>query len=76
MSRDESFRRVAKGIGYVPQGRMIFPTLSVEENLQTGLELVTAAQALREAEIQLALRDFELVRARVLAVLVLASCPW
>ncbi len=38
MSRDESFRRVAKGIAYVPQGRMIFPTLTVEENIQTGLE--------------------------------------
>jgi outer membrane protein, multidrug efflux system len=46
------------------------------EGRGTSLELVTAAQALREAEIQLALRDFELVRARVLAVLVLASCPW
>jgi urea transport system ATP-binding protein len=38
VTKDESFRRVAKGIAYVPQGRMIFPTLSVEENIQTGLE--------------------------------------
>jgi urea transport system ATP-binding protein len=38
LSKDESFRRVAKGIGYVPQGRMIFPALTVEENLATGLE--------------------------------------
>lgn len=38
VSRDESYQRVAKGIAYVPQGRMIFPTLSVEENIQTGLE--------------------------------------
>jgi len=38
VSRDESFRRVAKGIAYVPQGRMIFPTLSVEENILTGME--------------------------------------
>ncbi|MEJ2800989.1 urea ABC transporter ATP-binding subunit UrtE [Comamonadaceae bacterium PP-2] len=38
VSHDESFRRVAKGIAYVPQGRMIFPTLTVEENIQTGLE--------------------------------------
>jgi urea transport system ATP-binding protein len=38
ISTDESFRRVAKGIAYVPQGRMIFPTLTVEENIQTGLE--------------------------------------
>jgi urea transport system ATP-binding protein len=38
ISKEESFRRVAKGVGYVPQGRMIFPTLTVEENLRTGLE--------------------------------------
>lgn len=38
VSRDESYLRVAKGIAYVPQGRMIFPTLSVEENIETGLE--------------------------------------
>ena len=38
VSKEESFRRVAKGIAYVPQGRMIFPTLTVEENIQTGLE--------------------------------------
>jgi len=38
VSHDESYRRVAKGIAYVPQGRMIFPTLTVEENIQTGLE--------------------------------------
>jgi urea transport system ATP-binding protein len=30
-------RRAQLGIGYVPQGRQIFPLLSVEENLQIGL---------------------------------------
>ena len=34
----KSHQRVAKGLAYVPQGRMIFPTLTVEENIQTGLE--------------------------------------
>jgi len=29
-------RRAARGIAYVPQGREIFPLLSVEENLRTG----------------------------------------
>lgn len=38
ITKDESYQRVAKGIAYVPQGRMIFPTLTVEENIQTGLE--------------------------------------
>jgi urea transport system ATP-binding protein len=30
-------RRAPMGIGYVPQGRQIFPMLSVEENLRIGL---------------------------------------
>lgn len=30
-------QRVSAGIGYVPQGRMIFPKLTVSENLQIGL---------------------------------------
>ena len=38
ISKDESYQRVIKGIAYVPQGRMIFSTLTVTENIQTGLE--------------------------------------
>lgn len=34
----ESFERVAAGMGYVPQGRMIFPYLTVEENILSGME--------------------------------------
>ena len=30
------YERARKGIAYVPQGREIFPLLTVEENLQTG----------------------------------------
>ncbi len=33
----ESYQRVAAGIAYVPQGRMIFPALTVFENIQTGM---------------------------------------
>ena len=32
-----SYERVAKGVGYVPQGRMIFSTMTVAENIETGL---------------------------------------
>lgn len=33
----KSYRRVAAGVGYVPQGRMIFGSMTVEENVETGL---------------------------------------
>jgi len=42
----------------------------------TSLELVTASEAHRQAELNLALADFNVVKARILAVLALATCPW
>jgi urea transport system ATP-binding protein len=32
-----SFERVARGLAYVPQGRMIFSSMTVRENIETGL---------------------------------------
>ena len=40
VSRLPSHGRVAAGMGFVPQGRMIFPYLTVEENILTGMENV------------------------------------
>lgn len=39
-----SYQRVENGIAYVPQGRMIFPTLTVLENIETGLETAKVKQ--------------------------------
>ena len=39
VTKNESYQRVENGIAYVPQGRMIFPTLTVEENIKTGMEV-------------------------------------
>jgi urea transport system ATP-binding protein len=33
----KSYQRVAKGIAFVPQGRMIFSNMTVQENIETGL---------------------------------------
>ncbi|MEO6576161.1 MAG: TolC family protein, partial [Polyangiaceae bacterium] len=46
------------------------------EGQGTSLELVVAAASLRQAEITLALREFDLVKARVLALLSLSNCPF
>ncbi len=40
----KSYERVAAGFGYVPQGRMIFPYLSVEENILTGMDRAKKAK--------------------------------
>ena len=39
LSKLQSYQRVASGIAYVPQGRMVFPSLTVEENIMAGLEV-------------------------------------
>jgi urea transport system ATP-binding protein len=33
----QSHQRVEAGVGFVPQGRMIFSTMTVQENIETGL---------------------------------------
>ena len=38
LASEPSFMRVRNGLAYVPQGRMIFPNLSVTDNIRTGLD--------------------------------------
>jgi urea transport system ATP-binding protein len=40
VTREQPFARARGGIGYVPQGRGVFPRLTIYENLQMGLESV------------------------------------
>jgi urea transport system ATP-binding protein len=40
----ESYRRVESGLSYVPQGRMIFSTMTVKENIETGLTITGESQ--------------------------------
>jgi urea transport system ATP-binding protein len=37
VTHQEPFERVLHGLAYVPQGRMVFPKLTVEENIITGM---------------------------------------
>jgi len=41
----QAFERARAGIGYVPQGRHIFPHLTVAENLESGLSALTGRGA-------------------------------
>ena len=42
ISSAPAYERASRGIGYVPQGRQIFPLLTVEENLSVALEAAHA----------------------------------
>ena len=46
ITRAPSYERVARGVGYVPQGREIFNRLTVEENLLMGLASKPGATAI------------------------------
>lgn len=37
VTRQQTYKRVVNGLGYVPQGRGIFSTMTVKENVETGL---------------------------------------
>jgi urea transport system ATP-binding protein len=39
-----SYQRVARGLAYVPQGRQIFGTMTVQENIETGLVVTGKSQ--------------------------------
>lgn len=38
LTATKSYERVAAGVSFVPQGRMIFPYLTVKENILTGMQ--------------------------------------
>ncbi len=50
--------------------------IGYQEGQNTSLELVLAATALREAEINFALREFDTVSARIAALLTLSTCTY
>lgn len=48
ISESESFNRVAQGLAIVPQGRMIFPYLTVYENLISGARTPVSSEEISE----------------------------
>src|ERR1700755_2463932 len=55
-----SHQRVARGLAYVPQGRQIFGTMTVKENIETGLVVTGKSEMPREIyDLFPVLADFE-----------------
>jgi urea ABC transporter ATP-binding protein UrtE len=59
----QTSKRARLGIGYVPQGRQLFPGLTVEENLRMG-EYVAADKAQRSMQFERVYDMFPIVRER------------
>jgi branched-chain amino acid transport system ATP-binding protein len=62
ITRDPVYRRTNAGMGYIPQGREIFPNLSVRENLQLGL-LRLADKSERQSTFERMLEEFPRLKA-------------
>ena len=56
-----AYARARRGLGYVPQGRMIFPNLTVLENLQIGADL---NQSKQHGLLDEVLNEFPILRER------------
>jgi branched-chain amino acid transport system ATP-binding protein len=63
ISRLSTPARANRGIGYVPEERAVFPTMSVEENIMVGA-LVRSDTNLRKSALQRAYEFFPLLRQR------------
>ncbi|MGB4347115.1 MAG: ABC transporter ATP-binding protein [Burkholderiaceae bacterium] len=59
MAPDE---RARAGLGYVPQGREIFPGLTVEENMKVGLQILRSGSA---KDMDMALNFFPVLRTKL-----------
>src|SRR3978361_34381 len=46
ITKMKSYQRVAGGVAYVPQGRMVFSSMTVEENIETGMAKSTKSSIL------------------------------
>ncbi len=62
ISRLSPDQRARAGLGYVPQGREIFPGLTVEENMKVGLQILKAGKA---SDMDAALDFFPVLRTRL-----------
>ena len=51
IEKPPSYALAAAGVGYVPQGRMIFPLLTVRENLETGFACLPRSERVVPEEI-------------------------
>lgn len=72
----EQSRKVAEQARVLAQETERLARVSFELGRGTSLELVDAARQLRQAEVQLALREFEVVQSKLRALLALSNCDY
>jgi ABC-type branched-subunit amino acid transport system ATPase component len=65
ITRETADRRVYRGIGYVPQGRIVVPEMSVRDNLMLGAHILGNHRARIEAATERVLQLFPALKPRM-----------
>jgi branched-chain amino acid transport system ATP-binding protein len=65
ITREPAWRRVHRGIGFVPQGRVVVPEMTVRDNLEIGAHLLKGDRALIDAALERVTRMFPVLVQRM-----------
>src|SRR5229473_7368787 len=65
ITREPADRRVYRGIGYVPQGRIVVPEMSVRDNLMIGAHILGGNRAAIAAATERVLQLFPALKSRM-----------
>ena len=64
ITREHAWQRVHRGIGYVPQGRVVVPEMTVRDNLEIGAHILKGDRTRIEAAMQRITQLFPLLEQR------------
>jgi branched-chain amino acid transport system ATP-binding protein len=64
ITREPAWKRVHRGIGYVPQGRVVVPEMTVRDNLEIGAHILKGDRARIEAAMQRVTELFPILKQR------------
>jgi branched-chain amino acid transport system ATP-binding protein len=65
ITREAAYRRVSRGIAYVPQGRIVVPEMTVRDNLEIGAHILGGDRAAIEAAIGRVMELFPALKPRM-----------
>ena len=65
VTREAAHKRLARGVAYVPQGRIVLPEMTVRENLDVGAYILGGDRARIEAAIERVVATFPVIGERM-----------
>jgi ABC-type branched-subunit amino acid transport system ATPase component len=65
ITREPAYRRISRGIAYVPQGRIVVPEMTVRDNLMIGAHILGSDHAAVEAAIERVVALFPALKPRM-----------